>query len=165
MAHIKASASKRQNLVCNWSNEQTLNVPHKHIYWSSQRHHPCSGGEISILLLCATGDRARVYPWGAFAGLIAASLMPLRYVVLISVQPFRYSVLNLPAISLFASSASHLRADHSFQFPSVLLAIRYTLVSSTSYQNTNASVSQSVQDHLGDFNLFIYLFDECKLFF
>lgn len=68
-----------------------------------------------------------------------------------------HKLLNLPAIQLFVSSASHLCADHSFQFPSVLLAIRYTLVPSTSYQNINASVSQFLQDLLGDFNLLISL--------
>lgn len=91
---VHINASKRQNPVCKWSNEQTANVTHKYIYWSSQRHHPFTGGETSIHLLCGTGDKARVYHWGAFAGLIDASLMPLHYVVLISVQSFRYSVLT-----------------------------------------------------------------------
>jgi len=58
-------------------------------------------------------------------------------------------------------SVSHLCANHLFQFPSVLLVIRDTFVSSTAYQNINA-VSQPPQKTSQVIFQFIYLFGECK---
>lgn len=73
-----------------------------------------------------------------------------------------HKLLNLPPIQLLVSSVSHLCTDHSFQFPSVLLVIRYTFVSSTAYQNINTSVSQSLQETSQGIFQLIYLFGECK---